>query len=81
MEWPADGARKYRPVNALRVGETLFHTWQEAEEREIALERLQIQDLLDRSYRQKFTFPGRAWLEADARRWTKRWSAYWRASS
>jgi hypothetical protein len=62
-DWPTDGAQSYRPVGSLRVGEGLFHSWQEAEEREIALEGLQIKDLLDSQYRQKFTFRGRSWYE------------------
>jgi hypothetical protein len=60
--WPADGA-PYRSVDALKVGDNLYHTWQEAEEREVALKSLQIKDLLDNPYRQRFTFRGRAWLE------------------
>jgi hypothetical protein len=60
--WPADGA-PYRPVDALRVGDNLYHTWQEAEEREVILKSLQINDLLNNLYRQQFTFRGRAWLE------------------
>jgi hypothetical protein len=60
---PADAAPTHRPVDVLRVGEELFHSWQEAEEREVALDGLQLKDLLDRLCRQAFTFRGRSWLE------------------
>jgi hypothetical protein len=62
-DWPATGAPTYQPVDALRVGEDLFHSWQEAEEREVALESLQLKDILDRTHRQKLAFQGRSWLE------------------
>ncbi len=62
-EWPADGEPLYRPVEALRVGERLFQTWQEAEAREIAWCGLELKDILGRTHRQEFALPGRKWLE------------------
>ena len=62
-EWPADGESSYRPVESLRVGERLYHTWQEAEAREIALCALELKDILGRPRRQEFTLPGRTWRE------------------
>jgi hydrogenase maturation protease len=62
-EWPADAEPLSWPVEVLRVGDRLFHTWQEAEERQVALGELRLDDVLDRPRRKDFTFPGRRWLE------------------
>ena len=58
-EWPAGGEPPSRPVEALRVGDRLFCTWQEAEEREVALGGLELGDVLGRSHTQPCTFPGK----------------------
>ncbi|HBI46148.1 MAG TPA: hypothetical protein DDY78_25340 [Planctomycetales bacterium] len=62
-DWTTDGPPSYRPVDVLRVGEGLYHSWQEAEEREVVLDSLPIKDILDRPHRQKFMFRGRSWFE------------------
>ncbi len=62
-EWPVDGDLSYRPVEALRIGERLYQTWQEAEPQEIALCGLQMKDILGRPHRRAFALPGRNWLE------------------
>jgi hypothetical protein len=61
--WPDGAEPPFRPVETLRVGDRLFHTWQEAEEREIVLGGLELGQLLDRPRRRTFAFPGRRWLE------------------
>src|SRR5207237_65193 len=53
----------FRPVEMLRVGERVFHTWQEAEEREVAAGELGLGAVCDRPHRHAFTFPGRRWRE------------------
>jgi hydrogenase maturation protease len=53
----------FRAVASLRIGEQVFHTWQEAQERRIELTGVVLGELLRRSYRQAFTFPGRRWQE------------------
>jgi hypothetical protein len=61
--WPDGAEPPFRPVETLRVGDRLFHTWQEAEEREIALGGLELGQLLGRPQRRTFALPGRRWLE------------------
>jgi hydrogenase maturation protease len=61
--WPDGAEPPSRPVEVLRVGDRFFHTWQEAEERTVALGSLVPGELLDRPRRHTFTFPGRRWLE------------------
>jgi hydrogenase maturation protease len=57
-----EGAKPpFRPVEVLRVGDKLFHTWQEAEEREINLGEMELGAILDRAAHRTFTFPGRQW--------------------
>jgi hypothetical protein len=53
----------YRPVEALQVGDQLFHSWQEAHECEVVLSGIKLGDILDRPLRRAFTFPGRRWRE------------------
>jgi hydrogenase maturation protease len=48
----------FRAVESLRVGERLYQTWQEAEEREVVLGEIPLAGLLDRPRVQPFTFPG-----------------------
>jgi hydrogenase maturation protease len=62
-EWGASPKPVFRPVETLRVGDGQFHTWQEAEERELDLGTVGLGELLDRPRRRTFTFPERRWLE------------------
>jgi hypothetical protein len=62
-DWPDGAAPPFRPVEALRVGDRLFHTWQEAEEREVALDPITLGELSARPYRCSFMFPGGRRLE------------------
>ena len=61
--WPPGGEPPYRPVEALRVGGRLFQTWQEAEEREVEINGLKLQEMRSCPFRRAFAFPGRRWLE------------------
>jgi hydrogenase maturation protease len=49
---------EFRPVETLRVGNRLFHTWQEAEERTIAVGPVTVGDLLAAPRHRTFTFSG-----------------------
>jgi hydrogenase maturation protease len=62
-EWPDDTVPSFRPVEVLRVGDTLFYTWQEAEEREVALGGITLAELSARPHRRDFTFLGGRRLE------------------
>jgi hypothetical protein len=62
-EWPDGTEPAFRPVETLRVGEKLFHTWQEAEEREVAPGEVALGELLAGPRRTPFAFPGRRWSE------------------
>jgi hydrogenase maturation protease len=48
----------FRPVETLRVGEQLYHSWQEAEEREAVLGEVAVRELLACPRRVPFAFPG-----------------------
>jgi hydrogenase maturation protease len=63
-EWPADREPTFRPVEALRIGNQTFHSWQEAEERDTGLTELLLGDLVQGARRKTFRFPGRRWLES-----------------
>ncbi len=63
MQWSEAAEALSRPVDALRVGERLFHTWQEAEERQITLRELDQGHLAERPQQMSFAFPGRRWCE------------------
>src|SRR5262245_58129038 len=61
-EWPDDAVPPSRPVETLRVGDQLFHEWQEAEEREVVLGAATLGELLAGPRTRAFTFPGgRRW--------------------
>jgi hypothetical protein len=61
-EWPDGTKPPFRPVAALRIGEQLFHTWQEAEEREVVFGDVTLAELLAGPQRKPFAFPGgRRW--------------------
>ncbi len=48
----------FRPVESLRVGEQMFHSWQEAEERDVAVGEVTLGELSNRPRRVPFTFAG-----------------------
>jgi hydrogenase maturation protease len=58
----AEGAQ-FRPVELLRVGERILHTWQEAEERDVAVGDLNLGAFVERPHGRTFAFPGRRWRE------------------
>ena len=66
--WPEGGAPPSRGVSTLRVGDSLLHEWQEAEEREATLGAVALGELAAGPRSQPFAFPGRQALEpvADA---------------
>jgi hydrogenase maturation protease len=52
----------FTPVAKLRVGNDSFHTWQEAEEREVALGEIALGELAASPRSRRFSFPGgRRW--------------------
>jgi hypothetical protein len=53
----------FRPVESLRVGDRVFHTWQEAEEREVTIGEMKL-GALKEAKRHDFTFSGRRWCES-----------------
>ena len=62
-DWPGAGEPPFRPVGTLRVGDRLFHAWQEAEEREVALDAVTLGELSARPHRRTFAFAGGRRLE------------------
>ncbi len=48
----------FRPVETLRVGEQMFHSWQEAEKREAAVGEVMLGELANYPRRVPFTFAG-----------------------
>jgi hydrogenase maturation protease len=54
----ASGTGEYRPVETLRVGDKQYHTWQEAEERNVAAGAVTIGELLAHPLFPSFSFPG-----------------------
>ncbi len=54
----------FRAVEALRVGDRLWHTWQEAVEREVTLEELDLGSLSSQPTRVEFAFPGSRRIES-----------------
>jgi hydrogenase maturation protease len=59
VSWPEDAEPALRPVPTLRVGESVYHEWQEAERREVAIGQLSLNELSSHSLRREFMFPGR----------------------
>ena len=57
-DWPEGEEPPSRPVETLRVGDRLFQTWQEAEEREVALGAVALGDLLAARRHGRSRFPG-----------------------
>jgi hypothetical protein len=62
-DMPADIEPASRPVEALRVGEKLFQTWQEATEREAGTAQAKLADILAEPRDLPFTFPARREVE------------------
>jgi len=62
-EWPGGAEPPSRPVAALRVGATVYHTWQEAEEREVPLAPVTLGELCSGPVTSRFQFPGRRHVE------------------
>jgi hypothetical protein len=56
--WPGGEETPSRPVESLRVGDRLYQTWQEAEEREVSLGQMTLGDLSARPRVTPFAFPG-----------------------
>jgi hypothetical protein len=61
--WPASEEPAYQPVEALRIGDRLLQTWQEAEERTVSLEPIALNNLIDCAREQAFSFTGDRRLE------------------
>ncbi|MDB5307156.1 MAG: hypothetical protein JWO38_1358 [Gemmataceae bacterium] len=57
--WRGDHELAFRPVEVLSVGDQIFHTWQEAEERDVAVGGVGLGSLPACRHRQNFAFPGR----------------------
>lgn len=63
-ELPPEAEIAYRPVTALHVDGQIFHTWQEAVEREIAVANMSLGELAGQPHQQPFSFPAWRALEA-----------------
>jgi hydrogenase maturation protease len=62
-DWPAGTEPTFRSVEALRIGDQVFHAWQEAEERVIDVTGVALGDIVNAPIRRTFTVPSRRWLE------------------
>jgi hypothetical protein len=58
------GVQNFRAVETLEVGGQLFHTWQEAVEREVHASALRVSELVARPLRLDFTFPASQAMES-----------------
>lgn len=61
--WPEGAEPAFSPVESLRVGDAVFHTWQEAEERSVVLADVTLDEIQHHPVRRTFRLPGRCWLE------------------
>jgi hypothetical protein len=61
-EWPQTHEPEFKRVPSLTLGDTLWHSWQEATEREVALRDYRLEDLLRQSVSLPFVFQG--WRES-----------------
>jgi hydrogenase maturation protease len=61
--WPGQGEPTYRAVESLHIDDRLFHTWQEAEEREVSIPGLPLRDLASKPMCSTFVFTCMRWLE------------------
>jgi hypothetical protein len=57
-EWTSDGDCSFHPVDVLRVGNRLYQTWQEAEERAVPLPTATLGALRESATTTRFRFPG-----------------------
>jgi hydrogenase maturation protease len=62
--WPEGVEPPFRPARTLRVGDRWLQSWQEAEERDVALGEITLGELAARPLRQPFTFPRRRRCES-----------------
>jgi hypothetical protein len=62
-EWIDDGRVPYRSVDSFWIGERLYQTWQEAEERSVPLGAVTLGDLQAMRCWAPFEFPGRRQVE------------------
>jgi hydrogenase maturation protease len=62
-EWPDGPEPSFRLVEALRVGDQTFHSWQEAEERSVDLAAVPLDEIRRGPRREAFKYAGRRWLE------------------
>ena len=62
-EWQCGAEPSFRTVETLRIGDRLFQSWQEAEEREVPLSEITIGALLAQPRYVSFTFPASRRLE------------------
>jgi len=63
-EWPKGAEPEFHPVSMLRIGEQTFHSWQEAQQREVPLPEVTLGTLLNRPRFVPFSFPGSRRLES-----------------
>jgi hydrogenase maturation protease len=61
--WPEGAEPSFRPVETLQVGDRLLHTWQEAEEREVAVDPVPLGELASWPMSRPFDFPAGRRLE------------------
>jgi hypothetical protein len=61
---PSTGEPDFCAVDSLQVGDRLYHTWQEAEEREVAFREVTIGELLKQTKTIAFAFPASRNTEA-----------------
>jgi len=57
LDWPAGVEVPFRPVETLRVGDKHYHTWQEAELREVILPEMTLGELSASPKNRPFSFP------------------------
>src|SRR5262249_35000631 len=63
-QWPQGTEPSFQPVEMLRIGEQRFHSWQEAEERQVLPGEATLDELVVRPLTTPFTFSGGRRLEA-----------------
>jgi hypothetical protein len=62
-EWPTDIEPSFVALQTLQIGDRVFQSWQEVEERTVELRGLTLSELVNAPRCQTFTIPGRRWLE------------------
>lgn len=61
--WNDEEPPAFRDVASLKVGESTYQAWQEAEERQVVLPAMSMESLMGSPVHHKFAFPGRRRLE------------------